>query len=443
MITHELIPLTLPQQRFVDALESSPKLRASFSMSVSLTGPLDVAALLTSLHHLVLRRDALRLAMRRTPAGSWGQWFREAPPLSEVTTCQAVHAPSDDKFSRYVVKLATRDAATPWRLDEEYPFRFRLIRRSQGDHVLLLTFAKQAVDGALYLLLPGDLWSVYHALLAGEPAPGEPGNGFAEALRRREAGGSPDPAEFWRSRLARARPCRFPAPAAPVAPTTSAAPAAADGEPGPRTFRFSLVGEEAQVLRGAVRRARCSELQLVQAALAEAVFERVPDDTLAITLPVDTRRSYERGVLGQFGVNLPLVLTRPASGAGMVAQVRHEWLQVLRNRHVTSRTVRRLAPSSTGWLGADEANNLRLNYLPHTPVAPVGTRGDGALCVAYGRYPPRVLRESAAVHLRVGSAPDRLDFTLSCAARGGPDEAGVALAASLERLMRRHAEGCR
>lgn len=434
MITHELIPLTLSQQRFVDALESRPKLRASFSMSVSLTGPLDVAALLTGLHHLVLRHDALRVAMRRTPTGSWGQWFRDAPPLSEVTTCQAVHAPTDDKFSRYVVKLATRDAATPWRLEEEYPFRFRLIRRSEEDHVLLLTFAKQAVDGALYLLLPGDLWSVYHALLAGGPAPGEPGGGFAEALRRRESGGSPDPTEFWRSRLARARPCRFPVPAAP---------ADDGGEPGPRTYRFSLVGEEAQVLRGAVRRVRCSELQLVQAVLAEAVFEQVPDDTLAITLPVDTRRPDERGVLGQFGVNLPLVLSRPAGGAEMIAQVRHEWLQVLRNRHVTSHTVRRLAPSSTGWLGADEANNLRLNYLPHTPVTPAGTRGDGALHVAYGRYPPRVLRESAAVHLRVGSSADRLDFTLSCAARGGPDEAGEALAASLEKLMRRQAEGCR
>lgn len=434
MITHELIPLTLSQQRFVDALESRPKLRASFSMSISLAGPLDVAALLTSLHHLVLRHDALRVAMRRTSAGGWGQWFREAPPLSEVTTCQAVHAPSDDKFSRYVVKLATRDAATPWRLEEEYPFRFRLIRRSEEDHVLLLTFAKQAVDGALYRLLPEDLWSAYQALLAGGTAPGAPGNGFAEALRRRESGGSPDPTEFWRSRLARARPCRFPLPAAP---------ADADGEPGPRTYRFSLVGEEAQVLRGAVRRARCSELQVVQAALAEAVFERVPDDTLAITLPVDTRRSYERGVLGQFGVNLPLVLSRPAGGAEMIAQVRQEWLQVLRNRHVTSRTVRRLAPSSTGWLGADEGNNLRLNYLPHTPATPAGTRGDGALRVVYGRHSPRVLRESAAVHLRVGSSADRLDFTLSCAARGGSHEAGEALAGSLERLMRRHAEGCR
>jgi len=428
MIAQDLMPLALPQLGFVEALAASPESRASFSMSVSITGPLDVAALLTSLHGLVLKHDALRIAMRRTGARSWGQWVRDTPPLTEVTQCQAVHAASDIKFSKYVVGVATRDSATPWNLEEDYPYRFRLIRRSETDHVLLLTFAKQAVDGAVYLILPRELWSSYHALLAGEAASSEPGNGFAEAVRRRADQDVPELAEFWRSRLTRARPSRFPAPTAWVKP---------DGRLAPRTFTFSLAREEVQVLRDAASRLRRSELQLIQAVLAEAVFEQVPDDTLAITLPVDTRRSRERDVLGQFGVNLPLVLNRPANCDEMITQVRQEWLQVLQNRHITSHTVRHLAPLSAGWLSGYEANNLRLNYLQHLPLTPAGPQGDGTLCIAYDQYPPRTLWDSAAVHLRVGSSADQIDFTLSCDGHTVSDDVAESLANSLHLLIRR------
>jgi hypothetical protein len=428
VITQELMPLTLPQQGFVETLEANSELRASFSMSISITGTLDVAALLTSLHRLVSKNDALRIAMRRTDTASWGQWFRDTPPLSEVTKCQRVHAVSDIKFSKYVVGMATRDAATPWNLEEDYPYRFRLIRRSEKDHVLLLTFAKQAVDGAVCMILPRELWSSYHALLAGESASSEPGTRFAEALRHRAAKDAAEPSEFWRSRLTRAQPSRFPLPNVPVEP---------DRRLAPRTFAFSLAGEEVQVLRREASRARRSELQLIQAVLAEAVFEQVPDDTLAITIPVDTRRSRERDVLGQFAMNLPLVLNRPANGDDIISQVRNEWFQVLQNRHITSRTVQHLAPMSTGWLGSYKANNLRLNYLQHMPPISSGRQGHGALCIAYDRYPPRTLSESAAVHLRVGSSAGQIDFTLSCDEHTVSGEVAEALADSLQVLIRR------
>lgn len=423
-----VLPLTLSQQILHDALARNPELRSTVSLSARLVGELDIAAFRASLRDLVERHDALRIAIGTRRDGTAYQWFREAPAECGTVKIQRIKASSEDQFTRFVRKVAMLDTLRAWDMSEDYPFRFRLLSRTADCHAFLATFAHQTVDSATHTILTRDLWQLYRRRVDGESAaPAQSHGSFAEAVRAqldRDLRADDNlPIDFWRGRLEQAHACAFTftAPQDPVATAE------------PIHLKLSLTGPRLTALRIAARRSKCSELQLIQGAFAATIFEFTQQRTITFTTPVDTRRRADHGVLGMFDLSLPLTLERAASWPELLAAVRQESFDVLRHRQVTHRMLTGIGPSSAGWIGGGSAGNLRMSYVR---VASAESQpADDAIQADYGWYKPRLNRVSAAVELRIGSWPDRIEFGISFDGGQVPESSARAVTHTLDRLL--------
>ncbi|TFL18397.1 non-ribosomal peptide synthetase/type I polyketide synthase [Jannaschia formosa] len=134
---------------------------ASFNESGTLwiEGPLDRAALQVALDGLEARRDALRARFARDGSG-----FTVADPAPvpveehELPDAAALEA------------LLAEDAATPFDLTAEAPFRVKLVRFAPDRHALVLTAHHIVLDGWSFGLIVDDLSALYAAAVQGRDA---------------------------------------------------------------------------------------------------------------------------------------------------------------------------------------------------------------------------------------------------------------------------------
>ncbi|RKH09839.1 amino acid adenylation domain-containing protein [Corallococcus sp. CA053C] len=158
-------PLSYAQQRlwFLDRLEPDSPLY-NMPAAVRLTGPLSVSALQQALQELVRRHEALRTTFP-TVDGQAHQAIASDLPLSlSVIDLR-------DSTEAEMHRLAMEEARTPFHLAHGPLLRAKLLRRSDQEHVLLLTMHHIVSDGWSQGVLVRELGALYEAFTAGRPSP--------------------------------------------------------------------------------------------------------------------------------------------------------------------------------------------------------------------------------------------------------------------------------
>ncbi|MFC9254673.1 amino acid adenylation domain-containing protein [Amycolatopsis thailandensis] len=152
-------PALSPQQRrlwFLDQLapDAAPY---NIAMAFRLTGALDVGALRHALRAVTERHDVLRWRIRAV----------DGAPLADRLPPEDVPLPVAPVTEDALRARLAADAATPVHLDREAPWRVRLYRLGETEHVLGLTLHHAVFDGWSQDLLCADLSAAYR----GEPLP--------------------------------------------------------------------------------------------------------------------------------------------------------------------------------------------------------------------------------------------------------------------------------
>ncbi|SFB44051.1 amino acid adenylation domain-containing protein [Amycolatopsis marina] len=144
--------LSPPQRRlwFLDQLapDAAPY---NIAMAFRLSGQLDQAALRAALRAVTDRHDVLRWRIRSV----------DGVPQAECRPVEDVPLPVLPIAGEQVRARLATDAATPLRLDEGPPWRARLYRLGDTEHVLGLTLHHAVFDGWSQALLCADLAAAY------------------------------------------------------------------------------------------------------------------------------------------------------------------------------------------------------------------------------------------------------------------------------------------
>ncbi|WP_274567611.1 non-ribosomal peptide synthase/polyketide synthase [Streptomyces spiramyceticus] len=203
----DVLPLSFGQQRmwFLNRLEEAGGGAAyNVSLSVRLTGDLDVTAFEAALGDVADRHETLRTVFTETD-GVPQQRILEGPgSRPNLHVRRSTHA----ELPGLVAAAGDRG----FNLSTDLPWRVELLTLSTTEHVLVLVAHHIAVDGWSMGVLARDLWAAYKARHAGEgpdwtPLPVQ----YADyALWQREVLGDPDDPEslisgqlgYWRDALA-------------------------------------------------------------------------------------------------------------------------------------------------------------------------------------------------------------------------------------------------
>ena len=174
-------PLSCAQQRiwFVQQL-AGDAVPYNVPVRLELAGPVDEDALRAALADVWAAHDNLRTIY---PVEAGIPLARVCAP-TELPPIPTVDLSAGPDPAAVLDRLATRQAAIPFRLEQEPPVRLVLARRSPTRFVLIVTFHHIAVDWVTVNHLVGDLGERYSARLRGDcPAVGAPEPAYGEVAR--------------------------------------------------------------------------------------------------------------------------------------------------------------------------------------------------------------------------------------------------------------------
>ncbi|MET0646493.1 MAG: amino acid adenylation domain-containing protein [Pyrinomonadaceae bacterium] len=165
----EPLPLSFAQQRlwFFDQLESGSPLY-HVPISVKLTGPLNVVALVQALDEIMRRHEPLRTVFA-SEAGSPVQVIK--PPTQLPFSLVDLTGLPEELKRREAVKAAAQEAARPFDLERGPLLRARLLRLSAQEHVALLTMHHIVSDGWSMAVLVREVGALYGAFASGGQSP--------------------------------------------------------------------------------------------------------------------------------------------------------------------------------------------------------------------------------------------------------------------------------
>jgi acyl-CoA synthetase (AMP-forming)/AMP-acid ligase II len=205
-------PLSFSQEWWLSLEEGAkPGAASNRPSSLRLHGPLDEEALRRAFAELVRRHESLRTVFARTASG-WTQ--RPLEGFSAVLgTADLTRAEAPLEAARAEIAKAVRQ---PFDLAAGPPFRARLLRLAEDDHLLLFVVHHLVFDGWSMAVFTRDLAALYGAFATGEPSPlAKPKLHYADfAAWQREAVAGPRRAAlltFWRDRLKDLKPTPLPA----------------------------------------------------------------------------------------------------------------------------------------------------------------------------------------------------------------------------------------
>jgi len=411
-------PLTEGQYNHWSAVRNHPGGRNPVYIQHRISGELNVSRFITALKGCVTDHEALRLGVAAGVDGEPGQWVREVPEGKDLIDCRQVASKDEEQFGRYVRNVLMADLQKDWQLAEEFPFQFRLLRYSESVHAFLATFSHLVVDGTGRALFARDLWRRYRELEGGnEPVVGVPvsfESVVQERLRAARERSDSSRDSFWESR------------AAAVPPTFQAIGRVGSRDGGQSCVLKRLNWREAGLaaLRDRSRAAGVTEFQWILAAFAAALFEFTEQDLVKLSIPVDTRRWAERGVVGMFMVPLPVVLERPAEPGDLVRQVKRELLAVVAHRDLSVDAFSAIRRISRERWGRHRACGVSINHLGGRQIEE-DLRTPSVL-VQTGPYWPEFAYETDGVSLQVRCDQDetalRLVFLESIFSDAGSEE---------------------
>ncbi|HYH83616.1 MAG TPA: amino acid adenylation domain-containing protein, partial [Longimicrobium sp.] len=162
-------PLSFAQERLwlADQLEGAGALY-NIPVARRLAGTLDVAALERALGKILRRHEALRTVFREVD-GALEQVI--LPSTGFTLAVEDLSALPPAWREAGVLERAAGDAAAPFDLSAGAPFRARLLRLGDEEHVLLLSVHHVASDGWSMEVLARELGALYGAFAGGRPSP--------------------------------------------------------------------------------------------------------------------------------------------------------------------------------------------------------------------------------------------------------------------------------
>ncbi|MFD1832035.1 non-ribosomal peptide synthase/polyketide synthase [Streptomyces desertarenae] len=199
------LPLSSAQRRlwFLDDLTGGGT-EYNTGVVVRLAGPLDTAALRRALERLAARHDALRTTFTTVDGQGVQRVGRDAVLPLRTADLGALPADRRDEAAE---RLLTEELSRPYDLAEGPLTRALLVRRADGDHLLLLAQHHIVTDGWSVGVLVRDLAALYRDEVSGEqgapPAPPVQYPDFAVwEQRRRFAAGDAGDLAYWKRHLA-------------------------------------------------------------------------------------------------------------------------------------------------------------------------------------------------------------------------------------------------
>jgi amino acid adenylation domain-containing protein len=296
-----MFPLSFAQQRlwFLDRLEPGSH-HYGIPFAVRLSGTLDRAALEKSFREIVQRHEALRTTFQARE-GEAVQLIGSAPelPLVVVDLSGLEGAAREAEVRR----LTAEDVAAPFELERGPLIRWKLLRLSDAEHILLLSMHHIVSDGWSIGVFVRELAALYGAFLAGRPSPLPPltvqYSDFAlwqrdwlqgEVLEKQLA--------YWREHLAGA-------PAALDLPTDRPRPPT-------QTFRgaqlpLKVSQDVTQALNALGRKEGATLFMTLLAAWQVLLHRYSRQDELVVGTPIANRtRAETEGLIGFFVNTLPL-----------------------------------------------------------------------------------------------------------------------------------------
>ncbi|RKH18898.1 amino acid adenylation domain-containing protein [Corallococcus sp. CA047B] len=160
-----LLPLSFAQQRLwlLDRLDPDSPLY-NVPAAVNLSGPLNAIALEQALQALVQRHEALRTIF---PSIEGQPHQAIAPELAPRLKVVELHTPEEAAWQAEVQRLAKQEAETPFDLARGPLLRATLLKRSEQEHVLLLTLHHIVSDGWSLGVLVREVAALYEAASQG------------------------------------------------------------------------------------------------------------------------------------------------------------------------------------------------------------------------------------------------------------------------------------
>jgi amino acid adenylation domain-containing protein len=326
-------PLSFAQQRlwFLEQLEPGTS-AYNVLYPARLTGPLDVAALKAALDGLVRRHEILRT----TFSDEDGAPVQVVAPVLQAPLVVEEAAAEPER-------LAREEAARPFDLRRSPPFRVRVLKYAEREHVLLLCVHHTAADGWSLGLLLGELGALYEAALSGREAAPAPlpiqYADYAAWQRSVQAEQMDHHLSYWRGRLAGL-------PELLQFPLDHARPAVQSSR-GAR-YRFLLPSPLPEAAEALARKEGATLFMVLLAAFQVLLHRYSGQDDIVVGTPIANRtRAETEAVVGCF-VN-PLVLRVSMSGdpsfRALLGQVRERCLEAYAHQDLPfERLVEELRP---------------------------------------------------------------------------------------------------
>ncbi|HEY7350648.1 MAG TPA: amino acid adenylation domain-containing protein [Ktedonobacterales bacterium] len=298
------VPLSFAQQQFWLLSRLTPHLPVyHLSVSISLPGPLDRAALEQSFNELIRRHEVWRTSF----------------PLIEGQPVQQIHPPSIFRLpftdlrrlprterEAEALRLAAENTTAPFDLSQAPPLRARLVCLDDEEHRLFLTLHHIISDGfsVSQILLP-ELYALYQAYATGQPSllPELPIQYADYACWQRETLDERALAEhldFWKHHLAGA-------PTDLALPGDHPRPVASKGQM--CAHSFTLPAQTTAALKALSQQGGATLFMTLLAAYAVLLARCSGQEDLIIGTPSAGRKQEEvRGLLGVFINTLALRL---------------------------------------------------------------------------------------------------------------------------------------
>jgi amino acid adenylation domain-containing protein len=297
--TSEPLPLSFAQQRlwFLDQLESGS---ATYNMPTALwlDGALDVGALERAFTELLRRHESLRTTFH--DEGGTPVQVIHPPAALPLTVVDLTGLDAPEAEAR---RLATEEAARPFRLSTGPLLRATLLKLGDARHALLMTMHHIVSDGWSMGVLVRELATLYRAFCTGQPSPlPEPRLQYADyALWQRawlKDAALDGQLAYWKQHLAGA-------PHALELPTDFARPATPSFRGAMLDFR--LPAPLSRALQAFCQREGVTPFMALLAVFQVLLSRYSGQEDLVVGSPIAGRRFAElEGLIGFFVNTLPL-----------------------------------------------------------------------------------------------------------------------------------------
>jgi hypothetical protein len=324
-------PLTDPQRRWWRLWFQGRPFRSSYFISQEIDGEFDVDRFASALRGIVYRHEALRCRARHRPDTELpDQVVLPAPDAAGLMDCRQVTGASPEQFTRYAGAVLREALLRPWTPDDDYPFRFVLLRHSPDRHAFFGVFSPLYVDGRSVEIINAELWRDYGATPVGDTSVG-PVNPLIAASEPKERPVAPITRRYWLDRVDQL--AEFVADqSGPVG----------HADPTNVTLTVDIAAAERAALDRRSAELGCTEFQLVLWTFLRHITAAYQPATLTIMTVVDSRGPNKGDAVGRFAGSLPLIMDGRAELSPQ--QLGRELILLLRHQNVPDDVLVRLSP---------------------------------------------------------------------------------------------------